>query len=147
MKVLAVASKGGHWVELLRLLPAFSGMEMVYISTDPNLAVTVEGSKFYNVPDANRWNKFKLVKIFMIVFKIVYKERPKFVISTGAAPGLMALMAGKMLGIKTIWIDTIASAEKLSLSGRIALKFVDRLYTQWPDLSGPKIIYAGNILL
>jgi UDP-N-acetylglucosamine:LPS N-acetylglucosamine transferase len=147
MKVMAVASKGGHWVELLRLLPAFSGMEMVYISTDPNLASTVEGSKFYCVPDANRWNKFKLVKIFMMLFKIVFKERPKFVISTGAAPGLMALMAGKMLGIKTIWIDTIASAEKLSLSGRIALKFVDRLYTQWPDLSGPKIIYAGNILL
>jgi len=69
------------------------------------------------------------------------------VISTGAAPGLMALMAAKILGIKTIWIDTIASAEKLSLSGRIALKFVDRLYTQWPDLSGPKVIYAGNILL
>jgi UDP-N-acetylglucosamine:LPS N-acetylglucosamine transferase len=147
MKVLAVASKGGHWVELLRVLPAFSGMEMVYVSTDPHLAGTVEGSKFYCVPDANRWNKFKLVKIFMMLFKIVFNERPKFVISTGAAPGLMALMAGKMLGIKTIWIDTIASAEKLSLSGRIALKFVDRLYTQWPDLSGPKIIYAGNILL
>jgi len=147
MKVLAVASKGGHWVELLRLLPAFSGMEMVYVSTDPNLASTVEGNKFYSIPDANRWNKFKLIRIFMIVFKIVYKERPKFVISTGAAPGLMALMAGKILGIKTIWIDSIASAEKLSLSGKIALRFVDRLYTQWPDLSGPKIIYAGNILL
>ncbi len=147
MKVLAIASKGGHWVELLRLLPAFSGMEMVYVSTDPNLSSTVEGSKFYSVPDANRWNKFELIKIFVLLFNIVSKEKPKFVISTGAAPGLMGLMAGKILGIKTIWIDTIASAEKLSLSGRIALKFVDRLYTQWPELSGPNIIYAGNILL
>lgn len=147
MKVLAIASKGGHWVELLRLLPAFSGMEVVYVSTDPHLASTVQGSKFYSVPDANRWNKYKLIRIFMQLFEIVRTERPKFVISTGAAPGLMGLMAAKMLGIKTIWIDTIASAEKLSLSGRIALKFVDRLYTQWPDLSGPKVIYAGNILL
>jgi UDP-N-acetylglucosamine:LPS N-acetylglucosamine transferase len=147
MKVLAVASKGGHWVELLRLLPAFSGMEVVYVSTDPNLSATVEGSKFYSVPDANRWNKYKLIRIFIQLFDIVRREKPKFVISTGAAPGLMALMAAKILGIKTIWIDTIASAEKLSLSGRIALKFVDRLYTQWPDLSGPKVIYAGNILL
>ena len=147
MKVLAIASKGGHWVELLRLLPAFSGMEVVYISTDANLAATVEGSRFYSVPDANRWNKYKLIRIFFQLFTIVRRERPKFVISTGAAPGLMGLFAAKLLGIKTIWIDTIASAEKLSLSGRIALKFVDRLYTQWPDLSGPKVIYAGNILL
>jgi len=147
MKVLAVASKGGHWVELLRLLPAFSGMEVVYVSTDSNLSATVEGSKFYSVPDANRWNKYKLIRIFMQLFDIVRREKPDFVISTGAAPGLMALMGAKILGIKTIWIDTIASAEKLSLSGRIALKFVDRLYTQWPDLSGPKVIYAGNILL
>lgn len=147
MKVLAIASKGGHWVELLRLLPAFSGMEVVYVSTDPNLAATVKGSKFYSVPDANRWNKYKLIRIFFMLFTIVKKEHPKFVISTGAAPGLMGLFAAKLLGMKTIWIDTIASAEKLSLSGRIALKFVDRLYTQWPDLSGPKVIYAGNILL
>lgn len=147
MKVLAIASKGGHWVELLRLLPAFSGMEMVYISTNSDLATTVPGYKFYTVEDANRWNKFKLVKIFLVIFRIVYTERPKVIISTGAAPGLMGLMAGKMLGIKTIWVDTIASAEKLSLSGRIATKFVDRIYTQWPELSGPKVIYAGNILL
>lgn len=147
MKVLAVASKGGHWVELLRLLPAFSGMDVVYVSTDSNLAATVEGSKFYCVPDANRWNKYKLIQIFFLVYKIVRRENPNCVISTGAAPGLMALFAAKLLGMKTIWVDTIASAEKLSLSGRIALKFVDRLYTQWPDLSGPKVIYAGNILL
>jgi UDP-N-acetylglucosamine:LPS N-acetylglucosamine transferase len=147
MKVLAIASKGGHWVELLRLLPAFSGMEVVYISTNKDLATTVPGSKFYTVADANRWNKFKLIQIFMAIFQIVYKERPKFIISTGAAPGLMGLAAGKMLGIRTIWVDTIASAEKLSLSGRIAVKFVDRIYTQWPELSGPKVIYAGNILV
>jgi UDP-N-acetylglucosamine:LPS N-acetylglucosamine transferase len=147
MKVLAIASKGGHWVELLRLLPAFSGMEMIYVSTNKDLASTVPGEKFYMVDDANRWNKLLLFKIFWDVFRIVYKEQPNVLISTGAAPGLLALMAGKMLFKKTIWIDTIASAEKLSLSGRIAMKFADRIYTQWPELSGPKVIYAGNILL
>ncbi len=147
MKVLAIASKGGHWVELLRLMPAFSGMEVVFVSTQQDLADTVPGKKFYAVPDANRWNKYKLIQIFFLVAKIVYKERPKFIISTGAAPGLLALAAGKLLGIRTIWVDTIASAEKLSLSGKIAIRFVDRVYTQWPELSGPKVIYAGNILL
>lgn len=146
MKVVAIASVGGHWVELQRLMPAFSGMEMVFISTRASLSSTVSGNKFYSIPDANRWNKFKLLLVLFEVFRIIYNERPDVIISTGAAPGLMGLAVGKMLRIKTIWVDTIASASKLSLSGRIAKKFVDRIYTQWPNLAAENIIYAGNIL-
>jgi UDP-N-acetylglucosamine:LPS N-acetylglucosamine transferase len=146
MKVIAIASVGGHWVELQRLMPAFSGMELVFISTRASLAHTVSGHKFYSIPDANRWNKFKLILVLMKVFKVIYNEKPDVIISTGAAPGLMGLAVGKMLRIKTIWVDTIASASKLSLSGRIARKFVDRIYTQWPGLASEDIIYAGNVL-
>jgi UDP-N-acetylglucosamine:LPS N-acetylglucosamine transferase len=146
MKVIAIASVGGHWVELQRLMPAFSGMEIVFISTRASLASTVPGNKFYSIPDANRWNKFKLLVVLFEVFRIIYNERPDVIISTGAAPGLMGLAVGKMLRIKTIWVDTIASASKLSLSGRIAKKFVDRIYTQWPNLAAENIIYAGNVL-
>jgi UDP-N-acetylglucosamine:LPS N-acetylglucosamine transferase len=146
MKVIAIASVGGHWVELQRLMPAFSGMEIVFISTRASLASTVPGNKFYSIPDANRWNKFKLLVVLYEVFRIIYNERPDVIISTGAAPGLMGLAVGKMLRIKTIWVDTIASASKLSMSGRIAKKFVDRIYTQWPNLAAENIIYAGNVL-
>jgi UDP-N-acetylglucosamine:LPS N-acetylglucosamine transferase len=146
MKVIAIASVGGHWVELQRLMPAFSGMEVVFVSTRASLASTVAGKKFYSIPDANRWNKFRLFVVLFKVFKIIYKEKPDAVISTGAAPGLMGLAVGKMLGKKTIWVDTIASATRLSLSGRIARKFAGRIYTQWPDLAGDNIIFAGNIL-
>jgi UDP-N-acetylglucosamine:LPS N-acetylglucosamine transferase len=146
MKVIAIASVGGHWVELQRLMPAFAGMELVFISTRASLACTVSGHKFYSIPDANRWNKFKLLVVLFEVFRIIYNEKPDVIISTGAAPGLMGLAVGKMLRIKTIWVDTIASASKLSLSGRIAKKFVDRIYTQWPNLADENIIYAGNVL-
>jgi UDP-N-acetylglucosamine:LPS N-acetylglucosamine transferase len=146
MKVVAIASVGGHWVELLRLMPAFAGMELVFVSTRASLAATVAENKFYTIPDANRWNKFRLVVVFLKVFKIIYNEKPGAVISTGAAPGLMGLAVAKILGIKTIWVDTIASAGKLSMSGRIARKFADRIYTQWPNLAADNIIYAGNVL-
>jgi UDP-N-acetylglucosamine:LPS N-acetylglucosamine transferase len=145
MKVIAIASAGGHWVELLRLLPAFEGMEIIFVSTIESLASTVQG-KFYCVPDASRWNKFKVIVSFFKVFKIIINERPKVIISTGAAPGLMGLIAGRLLGSKTIWIDSVANAEKLSLSGRIAVRIANKTYTQWPELANHKIVYAGNIL-
>jgi len=54
-------------------------------------------------------------------------------------------LAGKLLGRKTIWIDSIANVNHLSLSGRIAAIFVSRVYTQWQHLSTEKINYAGDI--
>lgn len=56
-KILAVASGGGHWIQLMRLRPAFEGCEVVYISTHEGYQKQVNGSVFYAVTDANRWNK------------------------------------------------------------------------------------------
>ncbi|MGN6435071.1 MAG: oligosaccharide biosynthesis protein Alg14 [Agriterribacter sp.] len=146
MKVLAIASIGGHWIQLLRLKPAFEGADLEFMSTKKSFASMVPGHVFHTVPDANRWNKFKLMQSFWFVAKTIRKTKPDVIITTGAAPGLMGIIAGKILGIKTIWIDSIANVEKISLSGRIAMKFADVAYTQWPNLANSKIIYSGNVL-
>jgi UDP-N-acetylglucosamine:LPS N-acetylglucosamine transferase len=77
--------------------------------------------------------------------KTIRKEKPEAIITTGAAPGLVYLLAGKLLGRKTIWIDSIANAEHLSASGRMASRFASRTYTQWENLATGKIQYAGNV--
>jgi len=146
MIILAVASGGGHWIELLRLIPAFEGNEVIYASTKPGFADTVKGAKFYCIPDINRDEIFKFPKAIFEIFTLVGKLRPKSIISTGALPGLIALVAGKFYGAQTIWIDSIANADELSMSGKIAARFADRTYTQWPDLANKNILFHGNIL-
>jgi UDP-N-acetylglucosamine:LPS N-acetylglucosamine transferase len=146
MKVLAIASAGGHWTQLLRLLPAFEGKEVVFISTHKSFAETVEGYPFHAVPDANRWNKLRLIQMGASVLRLVFIIKPDVVVTTGAAPGLMGIIAGKLIGAKAIWIDSIANVEKISLSGRLALLFADRTYTQWPELANPKIHFSGNVI-
>lgn len=59
------------------------------------------------------------------MFLIVLLHRPDIVISTGAAPGFFALLFGKLLGARTIWIDSIANAEQLSVSGQKVKLFAD----------------------
>lgn len=144
-KILAVASVGGHWIQLLRLKPLFDRNETVYVSTRPDFNSMIDG-RFYAVSDFNRNNMKGLFKACRLLFEILKKEKPDVMITTGAAPGLLALMIGKLFGVKTIWLDSIANVEELSMSGRIASKFCSRVYTQWPDLAGAKIIYAGNVL-
>jgi hypothetical protein len=66
------------------------------------------------------------------------KHRPDVVISTGAASGYFALRIGKLFGAKTIWLDSIANAEELSLSGAKVQKHADLWLTQWEHLANPQ---------
>lgn len=146
-KVMAVASIGGHWVQLLRIArPMEEKYEMVYVSNHPKCATMVEGQRFYETEDFSRSDAWKLVPSFFKAVKLVWREKPDAIITTGAAPGLVFLLVGKLLGEKTIWIDSIANAAHLSASGRIASKFASRTYAQWQDLATGKIQYAGNVL-
>lgn len=146
-KILAVASIGGHWVQLLRIArPMEQRYEMVYLCTHPKCQTMVGGQKFYLMDDFSRWDAWKMVPSFFHLLKIIWKEKPTAIMTTGAAPGLMCLLAGKVLGRKTIWIDSIANVQHLSASGRIAMRFASKTYTQWKDLATQKVAFAGNIL-
>ena len=145
-KVMAVASIGGHWIQLLRIArPMEEHYEMIYVSTHPKCATMVEGQKYCLTTDFSRSDAWKLITSFFKALKTIHQEKPDAIITTGAAPGLVYLLAGKLLGRKTIWIDSIANAKHLSLSGRLAALFVSRIYTQWPHLATDKIHYAGDI--
>lgn len=146
MKILAVASGGGHWIELLRLLPAFQDGEVIFASTKKCYEETVEGFQFYPIPDTNRNKKLFSMYAFLKIFSVIKTVKPNVIISTGALPGLMSLFIGRIYGMKTIWIDSIANVEELSFSGKVASKFADRTYTQWPDLASKNCLFHGNIL-
>lgn len=143
-KLLAVASQGGHLIQLMRLKPVFDRYDASYVSNQHNEGME---ENFIAIADANRNAKFKLLLLFMQMLWIMIRKRPDVVISTGAAPGYFALILGKLFGAKTIWLDSIANAEELSLSGQRAGKFADLWLTQWPEVAhenGPQ--YGGRVL-
>jgi len=137
-RVLAIASGGGHWVQLRRTMPAFEGCDVAFVSVYADYAQDVPGFRFYDVPDMTRMNLPKLAVLGPKLARILLKERPQVVVTTGSAPGLICLALAKLLlGARTIWIDSIANVERMSSSGRQARRFADVWLTQWPHLAGP----------
>ncbi|RMH81499.1 MAG: UDP-N-acetylglucosamine--LPS N-acetylglucosamine transferase [Actinomyces sp.] len=136
-RVLAVASSGGHWVQLRRLRPAFRGQEVVYVTVRAEDAAEVDDGRCRLVPDATRWDRLRLVRLALTMAWILVRERPDVVVSTGAAPGYLALRLGRLLGARTVWVDSMANAEELSLSGRRIGPHADLWLTQWPHLARP----------
>ncbi len=144
--VLAVASFGGHLVQLMRMMrPVSDACRLVYVSTAEEGRPEGEHN-FYLVQDFSRTNFCRAFGQIKRLFAIMRREKPDMIISTGAAPGLIGLLVGRLMGIHTIWIDSVANADRLSLCGRIAVHIADRTLTQWPHLAAKKVEYHGNVL-
>jgi len=146
-KVLAISSGGGHWIEMMRLRPAFDGHDVVYVTVSDAYRSHVEPAPVRVVPDVTRWDRLGMVRCAVQVLRVLIEEWPDVVISTGALPGFFGVVLGKALGRKTIWVDSIANVEELSMSGSKVGPFADLWLTQWPELArspGPR--YAGAIL-
>ena len=138
-RALFISSSGGHWIQLRRLRPAFDGWSRFYACTNSGYRATIDAEeRFLGVPEATRWNKLRLVYQALMVLWIVLRTRPEVVVSTGASPGFFAMLFGRLLGKKTIWVDSIANADELSLSGQQAGRFADLWLTQWPHLARPE---------
>lgn len=67
MKVLAIASGGGHWTELRRLRPDWQGCAVTYVTTDPG---------FRAIPDAHRRQKLRLLRQLCTIVMIILQVRP-----------------------------------------------------------------------
>ena len=147
LRVVAVCSGGGHWIQMRRLWHAFEGHQVAMVTTDPVYRPETEANRFYAVSDANMDTKRRLIKLALQVAWVLLRERPHVIVSTGAAPGYFAIRLGKLLGARTVWIDSIANAEKLSLCGRKVGKHADLWLTQWPHLARPEgPHYAGAVV-
>ena len=146
-KILAIASGGGHWIQLLRLRPAFAGARTAYATVDRAAEKDVEGNRFFVFPDANRDRKIALIRQILKIAWIIARFRPNIVITTGASCGYVAIRIARIFGARTLFMDSIANAEKLSLSAQLAQRHASMLLTQWPHLANPEgPSYRGSVI-
>lgn len=140
--VLAVSSGGGHWQQLMLLAPSLADVNVTFACS-----AEVSDPSVIRLPDCNARAPFRLIVSATTIVKTLWVIRPDVVISTGAAPGALALIFGKFMGCRTIWIDSIANVDRMSLSGRLTRRFSNLWITQWPSVADQTgATYAGSVL-
>lgn len=145
--VLAVASGGGHWEQLMLLRGAFSQHKVVYVTTLDGLAAKERLAHHILVADCNRDQPMRVLRSGAGLLRVMLTIRPDIVISTGALPGLLALMLGRALGKRTIWVDSVANADEFSLAGLKARKYADLWLSQWEHVAaGVGAEFAGSVI-
>lgn len=147
MRVLAVASEGGHWHQLMKLRPAFNGMEVHYATTLEGLPQRSDIASYTIIPDCNRNRPLQTIRSLASIVALLVRYRPSHVITTGALPGLLSLVISKLMGCTTIWVDSIANAAEISMSGRTAKRFSDLWVSQWEDVAKKEgAVFMGSVI-
>lgn len=113
---------------------AFCDADTHYVTTMPGLAER-SGLTAHLVPDCNRNERIKAAWCLLSVAFLVLRLRPDVIVTTGALPGFFALAIGRKLGIRTLWLDSVANAEEMSMAGKKAKAHADRWLTQWPAVA------------
>ena len=134
-------------MQLMMLRPGFTHHDVTWLTTLPGLAEQSGVAPAHVIPDCNRDTPLRIAACVASLGRHILRLRPHVVISTGALPGVLAFALARPLGARTIWIDSIANAEQMSASGRLARRFATHRLSQWPEVARAEgADYAGSIL-
>jgi UDP-N-acetylglucosamine:LPS N-acetylglucosamine transferase len=149
LRICLAASAGGHLSQLLKVAGCTSGHEVFIVTTSETVRAGLASmGRVHVVGECNREHLRRLMGVLLRCIRIVFRERPQVIISTGAAPACLCCLLGKLLGAKIVWVDSVTNVERISLSGRIIRPLADLFLVQWPELVEKYrgVEYAGAII-
>jgi len=147
MKICLVCSHGGHLTEMIQLMEAFEGHKTFFITYDSTRTRGLTGRK-YLLRNIGK-NPLLMVQAFLSTLRIMLKEKPKLIISTGSEIAIPAFYLARLLRIKTIFIESWARVIEPSGTGRLVYPVADVFLVQWERLLtkyGKKAKFEGAII-
>jgi UDP-N-acetylglucosamine:LPS N-acetylglucosamine transferase len=149
MKIAIVSSRGGHLTETLQLLEGLRGHEYFFVTShsprDRELE-KIAPVRFCRTIDAR---PVPFLFVFFWAISVLLREKPDVILSLGAEVALPFFFWGRLLGMKTIYIESWCRVKDLSLTGRLVYRWVDEFWVQWPQLQrlySAKAKYKGSIV-
>ena len=149
-KIAFVASSGGHLEEISRLKGIEKSYDCFLVTEKSDFEIKDFCDKKYLVPMMNR-KQITFFPKFMFLFcrtiMILMKEKPDFIITTGALVAYPFCVVGKLLGIKVIYVESFARVYEPSLTGKLVYNMSDLFMVQWEDMlvKYPKSMLGGGI--
>lgn len=148
MKVCLVGSSGGHLTHLYLLKPFWKDRERFWVTFDKEGARSIlENEIFYPCYYPTNRNLKNLIKNTILAFKILRKERPDIIVSSGAAVAVPFFYLGKIFGAKTVYIEVFDRIDAPTMTGKLVYPVTDRFIVQWEEMKKvyPKAINLGGI--
>lgn len=148
MKVCLVGSSGGHLTHLYMLKPFWKDKDRFWVTFDKEDARSLlNNEKMYKCYYPTNRNVKNLIRNTLLAVKILFKEKPDLIISSGAAVAVPFFYLGKLFGAKTIYIEVFDRIDAPTLTGKLVYPVADKFIVQWEEMKKvyPKAINLGSI--
>jgi beta-1,4-N-acetylglucosaminyltransferase len=149
MKLGIVCSSGGHLLLLHLLKDFWDRYDRFWVTFKKEDALSLlEKERVYWAFFPTNRNVFNLVRNFFVAVKVLFKEKPDVIISTGAGVAIPFFFLGKLLRKKLIFIEAYERIETPSLTGKIVYPITDAFILQWEEQKKfyPRGLVLGQIL-
>lgn len=148
MKVCLVGSSGGHLTHLYMLKPFWQDKERFWVTFDKEDARSLlKNEKMYSCHYPTNRNLKNLFRNTILAWKILRKEKPDLIISSGAAVAVPFFYLGKLFGAKLAYIEVFDRIDAPTMTGKMVYPITDTFIVQWEEMKKvyPKAINLGSI--
>lgn len=148
MKVCLVGSSGGHLTHLYMLKPFWQSKERFWVTFDKEDARSlIADEKMYPCYFPTNRSIKNLLRNTLVAWKILRKEKPDIIISSGAAVAVPFFYLGKLFGAKLVYIEVFDRIDSSTISGKLVYPITDRFIVQWEEMKKvyPKAVNLGSI--
>lgn len=144
-RVLLVGSGGGHLAQLMALQPWWGLRDRSWVCFDGSdardLLAEERVSWAYSPTTRNVPN---LVRNFFLAIRVLRRERPDVVVSTGAGVAVPFFLVARVLGILTVYVEVIDRVSSRTLTGRLVRPLSSAFCVQWPEQAE---LYPGSVVV
>lgn len=134
MKVCLVGSSGGHLTHLYMLKDFWKDKDRFWVTFDKEDARSIlENEKVIPCYYPTNRNIKNLIKNTFLAIKVLLKEKPDLIISSGAAVAVPFFYIGKILGAKLVYIEVFDRIDKPTVTGKLVYPIADKFIVQWEE--------------
>ena len=130
------------------LKPFWENKERFWVTFDKEDARSLlKGEKMYPCYyPTNRSLKALFINT-KLAWKVLKKERPDVIISSGAAVAVPFFYLGKLFGAKLVYIEVFDRIDKPTMTGKMVYPIVDQFVVEWEEMKKvyPKAVNLGSI--
>jgi beta-1,4-N-acetylglucosaminyltransferase len=149
MKICLVTSSGGHLFHVHLLKRFWEKHERFWVASKKEDALyLLKDEKVYWAYYPTPRNVKNLIRNTILALKVLIKERPDVIVSSGSAVAVPFFYFGKLFGCKTVFIEVYDRISTPTLTGKLVHPIADLFIVQWEEQKKfyPKGILLGQML-
>lgn len=148
MHLLLVCSSGGHLSQLHVLSRCWDQHSKHWVSfaTDHGRALLADADVTWAYHPTTR-NIPNLLRNLVLAARVLRRERPDVVVSTGAGVAFPFFVLARLFGARTAYLEVYDRVDSRTLTGRLCAPFSDVFLLQWPEQQTvyPRGIVVGQV--